>query len=482
MENKGISNSKVASSFLWVLIEKFGYSGINLLSTLILARLLSPYEFGLVGAVTIIISISNMIVESGMGAALVNKKGVTREDLNTVFTFNLLISIVLCIIIFVLAPFVAVYFKSPILKDLVRVLSLTLIFNALTIVQRTILIKKLLLKKQSIISLLALLVSVVFAVWAAYSGWGVWAIVIQLVLYSAAYSIIIFFVIRYIPKLEFSPSSFKGLLGFGGRIVLSSAIQVGYGDIISSVIAKIYSIQVTGLYAQSQKLISFPLYIFRSLFDSAAFPILSKTKNKMELKQMCSQINRGIYLLAFPLLLVIPFNTESIIEIVLGNHWLEASKIFMILSIGVVISLIDIAAFSTLKSAGEVKTYLSIGTSKAIVGLSVLAVTFLFPIEVLLCGIIFTNLLTGLMAIYYIDLLTLYKAKEQLKDIVIPLSIAFISNVIAFIAVQFIGFDNAIVSLLMYISIMLLVFITQCLFFNIKELVIIIKKIKQYKK
>ncbi len=481
MEDRSISNSKVASSFLWVLIEKFGYSGINLLSTLVLARLLSPYEFGLVGAVTIIISISNMIVESGMGAALVNKKNVTREDFNTVFTFNLFVSVLLCAVIFLSAPFVANYFNSPILKDVVRVLSLTLIFNAFTLVQRTVLIKKLLLKKQSIISLSALIVSVVFAVWAAYSGWGVWAIVIQLVLYSAVYSVIIFFIIQYIPKLQFSLSSFKGLLGFGGRIILSSAIQVGYGDIVSSVIAKIYSIQVTGLYAQSQKLVSFPLYIFRSLFDSAAFPILSKTKSKSEFKAMCSQINRGIYLLAFPLLLVIPFNTKNIIQVVLGDHWLDASRIFAILSIGVIISLIEIAAFSTLKSAGEVKTYLSIGTSKAIVGISVLSVTFLFSIETLLCGIIFTNLLTGLIAIYYVDQLTLYKIKEQFKDIFIPFTIGLIANIIALASLKFFSFENVLINLLTYVIITLLFFIVQCLLFKVKELNFIIKNLKHKK-
>lgn len=479
MEDRSISNSKVASSFLWVLIEKFGYSGINLLSTLVLARLLSPYEFGLVGAVTIIISISNMIVESGMGAALVNKKNVTREDFNTVFTFNLFVSVLLCAVIFLSAPFVANYFNSPVLKDVVRVLSLTLIFNAFTIVQRTVLIKKLLLKKQSIISLSALIVSVVFAVWAAYSGWGVWAIVIQLVLYSAVYSVIIFFIIQYIPKLQFSLSSFKGLLGFGGRIILSSAIQVGYGDIVSSVIAKIYSIQVTGLYAQSQKLVSFPLYIFRSLFDSAAFPILSKTKNRVEFKRMCSQINRGIYLLAFPLLLVIPFNTKNIIQVVLGDHWLDASRIFTILSIGVIISLIEIAAFSTLKSAGESKTFLTLGTIKAIVGISILSVTFLFPIEILLYGIIFTNLITVVFAIYYVDQLTFYKAKYQLRDIMLPFIMSLVSNLISFGLLQFVNFDQKIVTLLFSITITILAFATQCLLFKVEEVRFVLKKIKR---
>ncbi|ATA89100.1 hypothetical protein CGC58_04835 [Capnocytophaga stomatis] len=480
MESSNISNTKIVSSFSWVLVERFGYSGINLLATIVLARLLTPYEFGLVGTVAVITSISNMIVESGMGAALVNKKNVTKLDCNTMFTFNFFMSIFLYALIFLLSPAIANYFDAPILENIIRVLSLTLVFNALTMVQRVILIKKLLFKQQSFISITALLVSVGVSILCALKGWGVWAIVIQLLLYSGVYSIIIFFVIRYIPRVQFSKKSFKDLVGFGGRIILSGMIQVGYNDIISSAISKVYTIQTTGLYTQSQKLISFPVFFFRSLFDSAAFPILSKTTNKGEFKLMCSQINRGIYFLAFPLLLIIPFNATSILHIVLGEQWIQANKIFTILSIGVIISLIDNSASNTLKSAGEAKVFLSIGISKAIIGLSILSVTFLFPIDFVLYGILFTNLITSFISIHYIDQLTLYKIKDQFKDILIPLSTAFIANLIAFLAFWYIDFKHIAINLSVYILIMLIVFVMQCLALNVKELKFIIHKIKKH--
>lgn len=472
-----LNNSKVASSFLWVIIEKFGYSGINLCSTLILARLLTPHEFGLVGSVTIIMSISNMIVESGMGAALVNKKNVTNEDYNTVFTFNFLMSAFLFTVIFFSAPFISEYFNKPILERVVQVLALTLIFNAFTLIQRVILLRKLLLKKQSFMSMFSLFVSAGGAIITAYMGGGVWSIVIQMVLYPAVFSLVVFLSVRYLPKFQFSRRSFNELLGFGGRVVLSSAIQVTYSDIISSVITKIYSVHTTGLYVQSQKLISFPLFMFRSLFDGATFPILSKAESKNEFKTLCSQMNRGIYLLSFPLLLAIPFNTEEIIRIVLGENWLEAVNIFRILSVGIIISLIDIAAFNTLKSAGEVKAYLNIGTSKAIVGLSLLMATITFPIEILLYSIIFTNMITGFIAFYYVDKLTFYTMKEQLRDIFVPLVMAVIANVTAFIVLKLIATEQIIIDLLLYFVIMLLVFVIQCVLFNVKELNFIIKKI-----
>lgn len=480
MENN-VTGSKVVSSFLWVLIEKFGYSGISLLSTLILARLLSPYEFGLIGSVAIITSLSNMIVESGMGAALVNKKNTTEKDYNTVFTFNLLMSCLLYIIIFFSAPFVADYFGNFILKDILRILSLTLIFNAFTLVQRTILLRKLLYKKQSFISLLSLIISVIISIILANNEFGVWAIVIQMVLYSLIYSIVIFILIRYIPKIYFSISSFKELLGFGGRITLSSAIQIGYNDIISSVIAKIYSIQTTGLYAQAQKLIAFPINIFRSLFDIAAFPILSKIKDKEEFAKMCSQINRGIYLLAFPLLLVIPFNTQEIIKIVLGNQWLEANTIFSILSIGIIILLIEIATFNVLKSSGNAKSYLKLGIYRAIIGFSMLLITFSFSLEFLLLGIIFTRLVTSFITIIKVNTLTSYKIKNQLKDISFPLIIALVSNGIASLIITFIKIENELLNLPIHIVFVILIFIGQCFLFQVKEFNFIIQMFRKKK-
>lgn len=476
-----VTGSKVVSSFLWVLIEKFGYSGISLLSTLALARLLSPYEFGLVGSVAIIISISNMLVESGMGAALVNKENTTEKDYNTVFTFNLSMSCFLYALIFIAAPFIAGYLGNPVIKDIIRVLSLSLIINAFTLVQRTILIKNLLFKKQSFIALFSLSLSVIVSVFMAYQGWGVWAIVAQLLLYAAIYSVTIFFIIRYIPKIHFSFSSFKELLGFGGRIILSSAIQVGYNDIISSVIAKIYSIQTTGLYTQSQKLISFPVNIFRSLFDIGAFPILSKIKDKEEFAKMCSQINRGIYLLAFPLLLVIPFNTQEIIKIVLGDQWLEANTIFSILSIGVLILLIEIAAFNILKSSGNAKSYLRIGIYRAMIGLSMLLITFSFSLEVLLLGIILTNLLVSIITISKVNTTTAYKVKSQLKDIGYPLIIAVLANVIALFIVKIVETDQDIIKLLLHIVFMLFIFLGFCYMLKVKELNFVIKKMNRRK-
>lgn len=480
MENQqNISNSKIFSSFLWVLIEKFGYSGINLLSILIMARLLTPYEFGLIGAVTIVISISNMIVESGMGAALIHKVNATTLDYNTMFTFNLFMSLFLCAIIFFIAPYIALYFEKPILKDIVRILSITLFFNALTIIQRVVLMKSLLFKKQSFASIVSLVISVIIAILMAYNGWGVWAVVAQLVLYSVFFSLIIFFLIKYMPKLQFSLTSFRELLGFGGPVILSSAIQIGHNDIISSIIAKVYSIQITGFYTQSDKLINFPTYIFRSLFDAVVFPILSKTKNQKEFRTVCSQMNRGIYFLAFPLLLIIPFNSKQIIHIVLGEQWGEASGIFTILSVGIVPLLVNVASFSILKSSGEVKTLLNLGTTKAIIGLALLACSVTFQIEILLYGIIFTNLITSFMAIYYVNYTTLYSTKGQLKDILIPLTIALLANITAFTVTKKIDISHEIANLSIYVSTVFVVVMVLCIVFSVRELKFITQKIKK---
>jgi O-antigen/teichoic acid export membrane protein len=476
---EGVKEIKIVSSFFWVLIEKIGYSLISLISTLILSRLLTPYDFGVIGSVMIITSLSNMIVESGLGAALVNKLSASKEDYNTVFTFNFLMSCFLFLLVFFLAPYIANYFEIPILKKIVRVLSLTFVFNSFSIVQRTILIKELQFKKQSLIALFSLISSSSLSVYLAFIGWGVWAIVIQLVCYSILYSLTIFFIIRYIPKFYFSITLFNELLRFGGRITLSSALQVGYNDIISSVIGKVYSFQITGLYSQSQKLISFPVNIFRSLFDGAAFPILSKIIDKKEFSLKCSQINRSIYLLAFPFLFSIPFNTSQIIKIVLGEKWMDANFIFSILSFGVVVLLIEIATLNILKSSGHAKPYLNIGIYKTLVGFVVLIITFFFSIEFLLFGIILNSIISTFLAVYYVSLLTDYKLRYQYKDILIPLLIALISNLTAFFLVKIFSVENVTVQLVLHVIIVLFIMFFICIVFKINELTYFIHKIRK---
>lgn len=450
-----VSTEKTFFSFLWVFIERFGYSIIGLASTLLLARLLTPYEFGLIGTVTIFISVSNMIVEAGFGAALVQKKDVNDRDYSTIFIFNILMSIALYIILFVIAPYIADFYTNDIYTKIIRVLGLVLLINALTLIHRTVLIRNLALKKHAIINLLALLLSVIIAVVMAYKGYGVWALVAQVVINSLLVSVFMFVTVTFVPKLIFDLKSFKELFSFGSRIIINAGLSTIYNDVFALIITKKYSTALTGLYSQSNKLVSFPTNIFSALYDNAGFPILSKIENPVEFKDMVANINRGVFSLSLPLLLIIPFQSENIILLALGKNWIDASNILSILSLSLLTSLISISSFSVLKALGRGKELLKYGVIKISIGFIVLFISIQISFNAIIYGIVLTNTLFSFIIFDLISKTTLYKWKDLMKDFLSLLVVVLLINLMVSLALSLFKIESSYLELFIYILLML---------------------------
>lgn len=478
-----VSNEKTFLSFIWVLIERFGFSALTFLSTIILARILSPFEFGLIGTIAIFISLSNMIVESGFGAALVQKKNITIKDYSTIFIFNALMSIFLYGILFFSAPLIADYYQNEIFKSIIRVLGLILINNAATLTQKVHLIRELEFKKQAGINLFALIISIISALILAYLGYGVWALVAQLVLYSFFVSLLMWIKVRFIPKLIFDVHSFKELFSFGGKIILTSALQTIYNDIFGLIITKKYTVSLTGLYTQANKLVLFPTSIFSSLYDSVAFPVLSKIDNPKEFKRMFSNINTGIYSIALPFLIIVPFQSQNIIITILGEKWIEAAEILKILSISLLTSLLSLSCLSVFKARGLGKTMLKYGISKIIIGLIILVVTIQIDFEAIIYGIVITNFIFSLLVFQEISKITLYKWMDLFKDyFLLILNMLFI-NIIAQFFLNLINLNSNVFQLIIYILIVFSLTVTYFIIFKrhvvTKVLIIIRKQIKK---
>src|SRR5690554_551060 len=474
-----VSNEKTFFSFLWVLLEKFGFSGLSFISTLLLARLLTPYEFGLIGTITIFISLSNMVVESGFGAALVQKKNITNNDYSTIFVFNAIMSVFLYIILFISAPFIADYYNNDIFTSIIRVLGVILIINAVTLTQKVHLIRELAFKQQAAINLAALIISILCALTLAYLGYGVWALVAQLVLYSFFVSLFMWFKVRFIPSLIFNTQSFKELFSFGGRIILTSALQTIYNDIFGLVITKKFSVSLTGLYTQANKLVSFPTSIFSSLYDSVAFPVLSKIDNPEEFKTMYSNINNGIFSIALPLLLIIPFQAENIILTVLGTNWTEAAPILKILSISLLTSLISLSSFSVFKAKGLGETMLRYGIIKIVIRLIILVISIQISFEAIIYGVVITNFIFSLLVFHKVSKITLYKWKELFKDYFLLIFSFLVLNFLVKYLLNLFEIEGALIQLISYLFLMLVMTIGYFAIFKryvIRKVLLIIRQ------
>ena len=237
---QGSLKGKTIHGVIWSLIDNVSSSGVIFFVGIILARLLTPEEYGVMAMVSIFIAISNSIIDSGFSSALIRKVKVKPIEYNTVFYFNLLISLLLYICLFFISPFIALFFREPILCEVMRVIGLILIINALSIIPYTIFVREINFKTQTIISLIASVGSGVIGVWMAFSGQGVWSLVGQQLGRQCLNTLFLWFFCNWKPTVSFSMTAFKEMFGFGSKLLLSGLLDTIYKDIYYIVIGRCF--------------------------------------------------------------------------------------------------------------------------------------------------------------------------------------------------------------------------------------------------
>ena len=213
---------KTVTGSFWTLFERFGYLGIQFVSNLVLARLLMPSDFGTIGVLIIFTCLSNVLIDSGLSSALIQKKNISEEDKSTVFFTNLSLAIVVYIIIYFIAPLIAQYFHNPELYGLLRVIELMVVVDAFAAIQSTVLSREMDFKTLAKYKVFSIIIAVIVSVALAYAGMGVWALVIQYLLFSLCRAFLLWSRTKWRPHLVFSKVSFQLLFGYGSKLLLSS--------------------------------------------------------------------------------------------------------------------------------------------------------------------------------------------------------------------------------------------------------------------
>ena len=282
MDNNQNLKSKTISSMLWSATQRFGVLILSFISNLVLAWYLSAEDFGVIGMLTIFISLSETFIDSGLGAALIQKKEPTELDYSTVFWTNLLISIVLYIVLFFSAPFISKFYKMDILTPVLRIKAVVLIIQGFRLIQTTRLQKQLNFKRISIIYLTASFISTVTAIIAAIKGAGVWALVIKTLVDTFIRTLLFWIVGKWKPLFQFSKQSFKELFAFGGVMLSTSLIITIYSNCQALIIGKAFSAEQLGYYTQATKLEDIPTTAFEQIVNQVTFPVFSKLKEDIE--------------------------------------------------------------------------------------------------------------------------------------------------------------------------------------------------------
>lgn len=330
-----LKGKQVISGTFWATVDKFISMGFQFTANLILARILTPADFGCIGMLTIFVVVSQTIIDGGFGSALIQKEEPTQVDYSTIFYWNLLFSIGLYIFLFLCAPVIASFYRMPLLEDILRVLGFILVINALGVIQINRLRKQLSFKIIAIVNISSYLISAITAVLMALNDYGVWSLVTLQILYSMLSVGSFWCYTKWKPSLCFSIQSLKTLFSFGGFLLFSNILQEVCKNLQGLIIGRRFSSVEMGLYSQAKKLGDVTSYTLPNVIVQVMFPFYSQLQSDITRLRETLQMNvRIISWFTFPIMIILIIIANPLINFLFGNKWEAAVPYFQLLCVG----------------------------------------------------------------------------------------------------------------------------------------------------
>lgn len=410
---------KAVKGVSWSFIDNVLGSGITFLVGLILARILSIEEYGILAMITIFIAVSNSIVDSGFSNALIRKINVKAIDYNTAFYFNLVVSLLLYVILYLAAPSISVFFKEPILINVTRVIGLIIPINALTLIPRTILVRNVDFKTQTKASLISSVSSGIVGVGMALGGCGVWSMVAQQLLRQGVNSLCLWLYCEWRPLWEFSIRSFKELFGFGVRILFSGLLDTVYKNIYYIIIGRFYSSTQLGQYTRADQFKTIFSTNLTMIVQRVSYPVLSSIQNEPErLRQAYRKVMKVTMLITFACMLGLAAIAQSLIVILIGEKWLPSVSYLQILCFSGMLYPLHAINLNILQVKGRADLFLNLEVINKTIAVVPILIGIFLGIEYMLWGLVVTTLISYFFDTYYSARLINYPMKHQIKDII----------------------------------------------------------------
>ena len=403
---------------IWSAIQRFSTQGIQFLTTLIMARMLTPSEYGTIGMLGIFLAVSSVFVDSGFINALTRKQDRTHTDTCTVFYFNITISFVFYILLFLIAPLVARFYNMPELCSVLRVMGLTLIINSFAAVQATLLTIQLDFKNQTRIAIIALIISAVIGIILAYNDFSYWSLVVQSIAFSIINTLLFWYYSKWRPTLIFSKDSFKEMFNFGSKLLASSLIDSIYNNIYSLVIGKVFNSSVLGNYSRAESYANFPSISLTGVIQRVTYPVLCKMQD--DEKMLAHSYRKFIRMSAFfifPLMTGLSALAYPFIILLIGKQWIESATMLQILCFSLMWYPIHAINLSLLLVKGRSDLSLKLEIIKKILGVSILCIAIPFGIIALCYSRIVMSILSLIINTYYSGKLINQSFFSQMKDI-----------------------------------------------------------------
>ncbi|MFH0736065.1 MAG: lipopolysaccharide biosynthesis protein [bacterium] len=464
---------KTINGLFWSFIDSTANQGIQFIFGIILARLLSPREFGLIGMLTVFIAISQSFIDSGFGNALIRKQNCTNSDYSTVFYFNLFISFVVYLILFFCADFISVFFQEPELALLLRVLSIGLIFNAIGIIQSTILTKNIDFKKQTRISIISSLLSGTVSIIMALNGFGVWSLVALTLCRFGFNSLFLWVWATWKPSLIFSKTSFTEMFSFGSKLLVSGLINTVFENVYYLIIGKYFSSVQLGYYTRADQFKMLPSIGITGVISRVSYPVLSSVQNDILLLNAgYKKLIKTTMFITFLLMIGMAAVAKPMIIVLIGEKWIVAAEYLQLLCFVGMFYPLHALNLNMLQVQGRSDLFLKLEIIKKILAVPTILIGVFFGIKPMIIAMIINTIIAYYLNSYWSGKFINYSFGGQVKDL---LPSFLISSTIG-VAVFFVGYflqASQLIILLLQISLGAFLTFVLCELFKLSEYVYI---------
>lgn len=411
-------NNKILNSMIWKFMERFGTTFIQFILQIILARLLSPSDYGAIALLNVFILISNVFIQQGFTSALIQRQDVKEADYSSVFIVSFIVAIICYIILFLLAPYIAIFYNLPILKDILRTLSLILFVGSYNSIQIAKISKGFRFKQLFYSSLIGIIISGTISIICAYCGLGIWTLVLQQLLNQIIITIVLYFETKWIPRLYFEFTRIRILFSFGSKLLLSSLLDVTYNNIYNLVIGKVYSSHLLGYYNRADQ---FPNVIVSNIngsIQSVIFPALSELQNnKIQMKFIVRKAMMMSAYIIFPLMMGLSAIAHPLVILLLTDKWIASVTMLKLICFSYMLWPIHTANLQAISAIGKSKIYLKLELIKKGIGIICLIISIPFGIYIMISMKIVSSFIGIFVNASPNKKLLNYGYKEQVRDL-----------------------------------------------------------------
>ncbi|MFW5803599.1 MAG: lipopolysaccharide biosynthesis protein [bacterium] len=420
---------KAIKGVSWNMIEQFSVQGVKFILGIILARLLTPADFGLIGMISVFFAVANVFIQGGLGIAYIQKETVTDTDANTVFFTNLIISIGLYSGLWFGAPAISSFYEQPQLVLITRIMGLVVIINAFNIIQLSQIKRNVDFKKKTKITLLSTIISGSLGVLAAYYGMGVWSLVIQQLTDRFVSTLILSITNKWNPSLKFSINSLKTMFSVGIWELLSGIVQTIFQNIYILTIGKFFPAAQLGFYTKAKQLKNLASQQLTGSVGSVSFPVLSRLQNdKIKLKNAMRKFIQYSLILTVPAMMVMIVSARPFVLLALTEKWSPMIPYLQLMCIAGFLYPIHVVNLQVLTALGHTRLGFNLNVVKNILRIINISIMYRWGVIYIIYGELILSLISLILNTYYTKWLIGYGFIKQIKDIYKIVFIGFVAG------------------------------------------------------